>query len=193
MSANPELRLGIDCATSYLAIAVVSPTAGVLAKAAEDVGRAHAALLLDALTSLLAGAGVGKHDIGLIGVGVGPGSYTGVRVAVASAEGLSRAWGVPLGGVSSLVALAGNHAAVGEEIVAVSEARRGNCYAQRLRRLPTPDWQARYEELDEPRKLAREVLATTYPGVRQVEGVAPDAAAVAWAATPGRGVGPYYL
>lgn len=193
MSAAPDLRLGIDCATSYLAIAVVSPTAGVLASAAEDVGRAHAAQLLDALTNLLAGAGVAKHDIGMIGVGVGPGSYTGVRVAVASATGLSSALGVPLAGVSSLVALAGYHADMGEEIVAVSDARRGNCYAQRLRRSPTPEWLAHYQELDEPRKLAREALAVTYPGLRQIEGVAPDAAAVAWAATPGREVSPYYL
>jgi len=186
------LTLGLDCSGDHLALAIVDADGRVLASTADDVGRAHAALIVTASASLLEAAGVDPRDVALIGVGVGPGSYTGSRVAVATARGLGRAWGVPVAGVSSLIAVAGTHASQGEEVVAVSDARRGNVYAQRLRRLPGGGAPA-YEELEPPRKISRSELAAAYPGSRVVEGTTPDAAATAMCASAGGEVSPHYL
>lgn len=193
MRVVAPLLLGIDCATSYLALALVDPARGVLAASSEDVGRDHAALIVSALEALFAGADARPADVGRLGVGVGPGSYTGVRVALATAKGLARAWGVPLSGTSSLAALAGDEVAPGEEVVAVLDARRGNVYAQHLRRLPTAPGVKRLAAASEPLKLRREELAARFPGVRLVEGARPDAAAVAWAALAPAEARPYYL
>lgn len=191
MTAGRRLLIGIDCATSHLALALVDPAEGTVAAASEDVGRAHAAMLLEALEALMRRGGADRHEVALIGVGIGPGSYTGVRVGVATAAGLARALGVPARGVSSLVAVPAGLALPGTEVVSVSDARRGNVYAQRLRRLRAEPWVVAYEELEGPRKLGRAELGADYPGVRVVElgaaargtaGAPPDAAAVAWAA-----------
>lgn len=193
VTGERRILLGIDCSSAHLALALVDPELGVLAAGADDVGRAHAALVIAALEALFERAGIAPGRVGLIGVGVGPGSYTGVRVGVATATGLGRAWGVPVAGASSLVAVAGTRAAPGEEVVAVMDARRGNVYAQRLLRREAGPSVPTYDELEAPRKLGRAALAAAYPGLRVVEGAPPDAAVSALAAVAGRRVEPYYL
>lgn len=68
--------------------------------------REHASRLLPAVSELLDEAGVGVAGLGGIVVGSGPGSFTGVRVAAASAKGMAHALAVPLWAVSSLRAAA---------------------------------------------------------------------------------------
>lgn len=62
--------------------------------------------LLDFVESLLARAGIGGESLDVLAVGVGPGSYTGVRVALGLAQGMAEAWGRPLLGLSGCEALA---------------------------------------------------------------------------------------
>lgn len=66
----------------------------------------HAGRLLPAIHESLAGAGLTARDVSEIVVGEGPGSFTGVRVAAATAKGLALALGVSLRPVSSLAAAA---------------------------------------------------------------------------------------
>jgi len=193
MTDGDGLTLCIDCATSHLALALVRPAAGVLVSASDDVGRAHSAVMIGSLSALLERAGADGRDVTRLVVGIGPGSYTGVRVAVATAKGLARAWSVPLTGASSLVALAGSRVAAGEDALAVADARRGNVYAQHVRRLASEPRVLRYEEVGEPRKVSRDSLAAEFGGLRRVEGGAPDAAALAWALRPAQAAEPYYL
>lgn len=74
-------------------------------------------------------AGVAFADLDRIGVTIGPGSFTGLRVGLAFAQGLAAALDRPVVGVSALDALAGS---VGEamEVAALIDARRGQVYAR---------------------------------------------------------------
>lgn len=90
-----------------------------------DVGQAER--LMPMLEEMLAEAGLGWHDLSCIGVGTGPGNFTGVRISVAAARGLALGLGVPAVGVTSLEALA--YGRTGARLVTL-DARRGALYAQ---------------------------------------------------------------
>ena len=79
----------------------------------------------------LAQAGLEIADLDRIGVVIGPGGFTGVRVALAFARGLGVSTGIPVVGVTSLAALAANVAGApaGTLIAPVIDARRGQVYA----------------------------------------------------------------
>lgn len=107
--------LALDTSTPYLALAY-GPEALV-----REVGRQHAELLPAALDELLRG----KKPSGVV-VGIGPGSYTGVRVGASYALGLARAWGVGVRGVSTLESLV-DAAQSGLQAVSL-DARKGMVY-----------------------------------------------------------------
>jgi tRNA threonylcarbamoyladenosine biosynthesis protein TsaB len=83
---------------------------------------------------VLAEAGIGRHALDVIAVGVGPGAFTGVRLAVSAAQGLALALDRPLVPVSSLAALAMQAPDNGAAILAVIDARMGEIYAGTFRR-----------------------------------------------------------
>lgn len=78
----------------------------VLARALMTRQSGHASALIPTIDAVLKDAGVDLGEIQSVVVGEGPGSFTGVRVAAATAKGLCRALGVPLTSVSSLAAAA---------------------------------------------------------------------------------------
>lgn len=84
-------RLGIDTATPFLSLALWWPTDERAVRASERVGRDLGARLVPAVAAFLEEHGVAVEDLAGIGVGVGPGSYTGARVGVAFATGVARA------------------------------------------------------------------------------------------------------
>lgn len=120
--------LGVDCSSPYLALALYD--GGVKASFCEDVGRDHAKRITGALDTLFEEAGLSPKDLLGVGVGVGPGSYTGLRVGVATAQGIARGLGLPLRGESTLLAAAAGVLSETQPygIVAL-DARRGNVYA----------------------------------------------------------------
>jgi tRNA threonylcarbamoyladenosine biosynthesis protein TsaB len=75
---------------------------------AERLGErpAHAGELLPAVHDVMGRAGVGFADLDAVAVGLGPGTFTGLRIGVATARALAKAHGLPVRGVSSLAALA---------------------------------------------------------------------------------------
>ena len=75
----------------------------------------------------LAAAGVGWDDVTRLAVGIGPGSFTGLRIGIATARGLAQARGLEVVGVSTLAALA--RGAEAERVLAVLDARRGEAFA----------------------------------------------------------------
>ncbi len=125
--------LAFDTATRATAVALGGP-GDVMMEARDDPPPGHrpqhAAKLLPLCADLLDRAGVSFAALDRLAVGIGPGTFTGLRIGVASARALSSAARVPLVGISTLQALALN--AVGEAgfdaVLAVLDARRGEAF-----------------------------------------------------------------
>lgn len=86
--------LGFDCSGPWCAACLIRGGA-VLAHVHEDMARGQAERLMPLLESLQARAGVAWRDLAAIGVGTGPGNFTGIRIAVAAARGLALSLGIP--------------------------------------------------------------------------------------------------
>jgi tRNA threonylcarbamoyladenosine biosynthesis protein TsaB len=97
--------LAIETSTSLAGVALVEGGRLVLARSHERP-KQSAERLLPMIAELLAEAGWRRSDIERLGVSIGPGSFTGLRVGIACAQGLSLGLGVPLVGVTSLRAMA---------------------------------------------------------------------------------------
>ena len=99
------VMLAIDTSTSSMTVAVMrgSQLLGGMASRAE---RNHSLYLVPQVQQLLRGLGLSPRDLEAFAVGVGPGSYTGVRIGITVAKTMAWALGRPVIGVSSLEALA---------------------------------------------------------------------------------------
>jgi tRNA threonylcarbamoyladenosine biosynthesis protein TsaB len=104
----------------------------------------HSAELLPALAALLEQASAEWSDVRRIAVGVGPGTFTGLRIGVATARALAHALGIGLSPVSSLGALAaalGEGADPGRALVPLIDARRREVFAALYRvGAREPEW-----------------------------------------------------
>ena len=122
------ILLALDTATEACSAALLID--GRVLERFEIAPRRHAELLLPMVQSLLDEAGVARGGIDAIAVGRGPGAFTGVRLAVAMAQGLALALDRPLLPVSTLHALALQAApAPGDAVLASIDARMGEVYA----------------------------------------------------------------
>jgi tRNA threonylcarbamoyladenosine biosynthesis protein TsaB len=97
--------LAFDTSADVTAVAVLEADEVIVEDSAATAER-HAETLLPRIEACLERAGLALSDIDVFAVGIGPGSFTGVRVGVATAKGLAFATGKPLRGVVSLAALA---------------------------------------------------------------------------------------
>lgn len=124
------LSLGIDTATTVGSLALAHD-GHVLGRETIVEDAEHSAELGPAVDRLLEQGGAAFKDLGAIGVGRGPGSYTGLRVGVAFAKGLEFGLRVPLVGVPSFEAIASRVTRDDFEgtICALVDARMGGIYA----------------------------------------------------------------
>lgn len=128
--------LALETATECCSVALMLDDQVI--SRSEIAPRRHAELLLPMCDEVLAEAGIGRGAIDAIAVGRGPGAFTGVRLAVSSAQGLALGLDVPVIPVSSLAALAADVPSVDAEmIVALIDARMGEVYAGTYRRGPS--------------------------------------------------------
>jgi len=121
-----DLVLGIDTSTR-VAVGLADGERVLVRRLVGDT-RSHVELLADTVAGVVAEAGVNLADIARIGVGVGPGPFTGLRVGIATAQTLGEALGVPVTGVCGLDVMAGQVAGPGGPILAVTDARRHEVY-----------------------------------------------------------------
>jgi tRNA threonylcarbamoyladenosine biosynthesis protein TsaB len=124
--------LAIDTAAEWCAACLLEDGSGrVLGAEARDIGKGHAEALMGVIAGALDKAGATYRDVGAIAVSVGPGSFTGVRIGVATARGLALALKVPATGVTTLAALAfaAEPLTQGRPVLAVLDARRDEFYA----------------------------------------------------------------
>ena len=121
------LTLAIDTATKVCTVALCREQE-LLAEYTINMGLTHSEGLLPQLEQLLARTGVKKQEIELLAVSMGPGSFTGLRIGLATAEAMAYAWQCCLHGVDTLKALAYNIQLEGLVLSPVLDAQKGNFY-----------------------------------------------------------------
>ncbi|EYD76453.1 Inactive similar to metal-dependent protease, putative molecular chaperone [Rubellimicrobium mesophilum DSM 19309] len=123
---RPEpLLLAFDTSAAHCAAALLSGDR-VLASRGEDMGTGQAERLMPMLEEVLRDGGATWRDLSALGVGTGPGNFTGVRISVAAARGLALGLKVPAIGVTAFEALAWGFDAV----LTARDARLGQVHLQ---------------------------------------------------------------
>jgi tRNA threonylcarbamoyl adenosine modification protein YeaZ len=108
------MLLAFDTSSAACTAALFDGSGECIARADEVIGRGHAERLVPMIAELMDG-GAASHIL----VGVGPGSFTGIRVSIAAAHGLAIGWSAELAGMSSLALLAAGATADGGVAAAV--------------------------------------------------------------------------
>ena len=162
--------LAFDTATEDLSIALGNRQE-LLGEINVKAGRSHLELLLPAINDLLGNAGMTAAGLDLICVGTGPGTFSGLRVGVATARALSQSLETPLQGQSSLAALARGMADIAsgnreELLLPVIDARRGQVFAQLYRTDAASVLAASGVFCEAPQDLIRKIAALTDRPVR---------------------------
>jgi len=118
--------LAVDTSTEVLAISMCA--SGAWASLALRQGLQHSPSLLPLVDTLLSRLGLTAASLDLIVCSIGPGSFTGIRIGLATALGISGARGIPVVGVSTLDAIAEPWRSRAGEVYPVIDARKGKIY-----------------------------------------------------------------
>ena len=125
MQPDPTI-LAFDTSAAHCAAALLSGRR-IIASAREEMGRGQAERLMGFLEELLEAAGLSWRDLDAIGVGTGPGNFTGIRISVATARGLALGLGIPAIGVDGFEARAFG---ADRPLTCLIPAPRGQIYRQ---------------------------------------------------------------
>ncbi|MCE8544856.1 tRNA (adenosine(37)-N6)-threonylcarbamoyltransferase complex dimerization subunit type 1 TsaB [Ruegeria pomeroyi] len=104
MPSDPVI-LAFDTSAAHCAAALLVGDR-IVAATAEEMTRGQAERLMPLLEEMLREAGLGWRDLDAIGVGIGPGNFTGIRISVSAARGLALGLGIPAVGVDGFEARA---------------------------------------------------------------------------------------
>ena len=146
-----------DTATDALSCAL--RVDGELLEHHETAPRRHADRLLSVVDRLLAEAGVSGRELDAIGFGCGPGSFTGLRIAAATAQGLAFSLDLPVVPVSTLAVMAQGcfRERRARRVLAVLDARLGEVYAGAMQEDSGLMRSVRAERLCRPEELIEEL------------------------------------
>ena len=151
--------LAIETATPAQGVALAEDEL-VLAETAYEAKGNRGGLLLPAVDRVLQKAGLASRDLDAVVVSVGPGSFTGLRVGLATAKGLALGAGATVVGVPTLEALAEGYAHTNVTICALLDAYRGEAYMALFRRTGSA-----LERLSPDAVLAPEAVASVLAAV----------------------------
>jgi len=129
--------LAIDTSTARAALAIGRPGSEPRVAPIEPdstPARRHGQDLIPAIQALLVAEGLRAADLGAIAVGLGPGSYTGLRIGLTAAKTLAYAIGKPLLALDSLELIARNSSPEALQVVVAVDAQRGDAYVARFAR-----------------------------------------------------------
>jgi tRNA threonylcarbamoyladenosine biosynthesis protein TsaB len=162
------LVLAVESATATAAVALADE-AGPIGSVVSARGRRHTETIAPAIETLCRRVGVALTDLDALGVDVGPGLFTGLRVGVGTVKALSFALDLPVVTATSLEvlahAVAGSGAADGRLLVPVVDARRSEVFSARFRvegttvvpHAPTVGGPPEAERLWRPQELAADL------------------------------------
>jgi len=145
------LLLSLDTASTTLSLSLFEGE-DLIASFDEVMLRGQAERLIPEIQSLFEKAGKNMKELSAVAVGVGPGSFTEVRIALLAARGLGLALGVPVYGVSSLEAYAYESQ---EDVLVALDTKRGDFYVA--------GYNSSLEEVFEPRVMTMEEIKILNP------------------------------
>ena len=179
-----KLLLALDTATEVTTVGLAwlsDEGVTMFAGSVVDAPRAAMSRVLPTTSSLLSAHGLSIRDVDEVIVGHGPGSFTGVRIGVATAKGLAHGLGMPLYAVGTLDAVAWGFSADTALLGVVGDAMRGEVYPALFRcgrghvaRI-TPDRVAKPAQVAEEWARLREPLVLVGNGLRKHGAVLTDA------------------
>ena len=149
--------LTIDTSTTACSVAV-SVNEEIVSSCLGSRGRALSATILDTVAFVLKGSGLELEELDGFGVAVGPGSFTGLRVGLATVMGLALATGKPVAGFSSLAMLAMNLPWASHPVCPMFDARKKEVYT------------GLYECRDTPRSLMADRVVSPEPFLESLDG-----------------------
>jgi tRNA threonylcarbamoyl adenosine modification protein YeaZ len=138
------ISLAIDTSAHLCAAAIHdSERDAILSEVTEDIGRGHAERLMDVISAVLTAAGKDYSALGRVIATTGPGSFTGIRVGLATARGIGLGLDIEVCGVGTLEAAAFEARRLapqsqGKPLLACFDARRGEAYCQFFDATGTP-------------------------------------------------------
>lgn len=120
--------LAMDTSTIVSSVAIASEEK-LLAELTIETKMTHSETLVPHIAQALDMAGLERSDLDAVAVTIGPGSFTGLRIGLATAKGISYSLGLPIVGVPTLEALAYKCPVPGVHIIPLIDAQKGNAYA----------------------------------------------------------------
>ena len=119
--------LGIDTSTPIGSVALIDDE-NIVAEHTLNIVQAHSSRLMPAIDTVLKWGEITPHELDGCAVGIGPGSFTGIRIGVATAKSLCYAADKPIVGVSTLEAIAYNLRWTAGVVCPILDARRNEIY-----------------------------------------------------------------
>lgn len=160
------LLLSLDTASTTLSLSLFE-NEKVLAKFDETMIRGQAERLIPEIQNLFFKVGREVKELSAVAVGVGPGSFTGVRVALATARGFGLALNVPVLGVSSLEAYAYGE---GKDVFVALDTKRGDFYVAGFDKDLNEVFSPRIMTMDEIKILNPKLIASDAFALFEEEG-----------------------
>jgi len=143
--------LTIDTATKITALALAE-NGRVVSEGFLHTGKTHSERLIPMLDQLLNAADWDLKELDFLAVTRGPGSFTGIRIGIATAQGLAQVLKIPLIGLSTLDTLSWTGWGRAEDIVVILDARKNEWYYARYR------WAEKRVLLDGPKAVAPQII-----------------------------------
>lgn len=123
--------LGIETSSQVSSVAIVSESR-VLAEISTHTRFSHSATLIENIEKLFKLSETAREDLTAVAVSIGPGSFTGLRIGLATAKSLAYAWKIPILGISTAEVLAFNFFATNHELWQLIDAQKNFAYLGRF-------------------------------------------------------------